>query len=97
MRTVSLAVIAATLALCACSPKTQQNAADTATSAGDDISAAASDTQNAASTGAAVAGAKAGAAVDRAEEAADRMGSRIKQGAGEAKDALKPKPSETPH
>ena len=93
MRNVSLTALAAALALSACSEKTKDNAAETVTSAGEDVSAAASDTRDAASESAD----KASAAMDRAEEAADRMGSRIKQGAGEAKDALKPKPSETPH
>lgn len=93
MRITSLAAFAAALALSACSEKTKDNAAETVTSAGKDISAAATDTRDAASEGAD----KASAAMDRVEEAADRMGSRIKQGAGEAKDALKPKPSETPH
>ena len=93
MRTVYLAATVAALALSACSEKTKDSASDTATSAGADIKTAASDASEAASESAV----KASAAADRAEEAADRMGARIKQGAGEAKDALKPKPTETPH
>lgn len=96
MRTITLAAFAAALALSACSEKTKDNAAETATSAGQDISTAATDTREATSTGAARIGAKADAAMDRAEEAADRMGKRIKQGADEAKDALKPTPVPTP-
>ena len=92
MRSLSLAVITAALALSACSEKTKESAAETATFASDDASAAASDAQAQAIEDKA----KAGAAVDRVEEAADRMGKRIKQGADEAKDALKPAPSPTP-
>lgn len=96
MRPVSLAAVAAVLALSACSEKTTDNAAETITSAGDDISTAATDTQEATSTGAAKIGAKADSAMDRAEEAADRMGKRIKQGASEANEALKPSPAPSP-
>ncbi len=96
MRTITLAAFAAALALSACSHKTKDNAADTVTSAGEDFSAAAADTQKATSTAAAEMGAKADAALDRTKEAADRMGKRIKQGAEEAKDALKSQPSPTP-
>jgi len=80
------------LALAACSAKTKDSAADTATAASKDMSDAAVDVRDAASEGAE----KIGKAADRAEEAADKLGARIKQGADEAKDALKAKPSEAP-
>ncbi len=100
---LSVAAVAGALALSACSEKTQDNAADTASSAADDVATTAADVGAAASTTAADlgdaankalddAGTAADKAADRASAAADKMGARVKQGAAEAEATMQDEP-----
>jgi len=94
---------AGALALSACSEKTQDNAAETASSAADDVATTAADVGQAASTTAADVGDAASKAVDkaaaaadtaasRAGVAADKMGKHVKEGAAEAEATMQNEP-----
>ncbi|WP_225204562.1 hypothetical protein [Novosphingobium huizhouense] len=90
---------AGALSLAACSEKTQDNAAATASSAAgdvanaaDNVGDAAKDSADAVSAAASDAVDKAGAAADKAGVAADRMGEHVKQGAAEAEATIQDEP-----
>lgn len=96
MRKVSIAAMTlaavGALSLTACSEKTQDNAAETATSAANDVSDAATDAAAAASDAVDKAGAAADQAADKAAVAAGKMGDHMKQGAAEAEATLQDEP-----
>ncbi len=96
MRKFSIAAMtfaaAGALSLAACSEKTQDNAAETATSAANDVSDAATDAAAAASDAVDKAGAAADQAADKAASAADKMGDHVKQGAAEAEATMQDEP-----
>ncbi|BEV01352.1 hypothetical protein [Novosphingobium olei] len=103
MRKLSIAAMslaaAGALSLAACSEKTQDNAAATASSAANDVGNAADKVGDVAKDSADAVGAaasdavdKADAAADKAAVAADKMGNHVKEGAAEAEATMQNEP-----